>query len=149
MGAGRAARNTDQLEKEIAGGSRCGFRTIDQISAGWHEFYRIEGRIEESELIISEYSQHLLELSSFSLRIEQMRDISQPSRVPERGAGVARCESQLVIPVLSSESESTAQQQPRQEQQQQFKTEKSFMVELETRREEQEELLQLSLKHVC
>ena len=58
---------------------------------------------------------------------------------------MARCESQLVIPVLGSGSESTAQQQP-QQQQQQFKTEKSFMVELETRGEEQEELLQLPLK---
>ena len=61
----------DQLAKEIEDGFRHGFRTIDQISAGWHEFYRIEGRIEESELIIREYSQLLLELSSFSLRLEQ------------------------------------------------------------------------------
>ena len=74
--------------------------SIDQISAGWHEFYPIEGRIGEGELIIHEYSQLLLELSSFSLRLEQIRDISQPSQVPERGAGVARCESQLVIQCL-------------------------------------------------
>ena len=133
----------DQLEKEIEGGFRYDFRTIDQISAGWHEFYRIEGRSEKSELIIREYSQLLLELSSFSLLLEQTRDISQSSQVPEREAGVARCETQLVTPVLETGSESTAQQQ--QQQQQQFKTEKSFMVELERRAEEQEELLQLSL----
>ena len=72
----------DQLEKEIEGGSRDGFRTIDQISAGWHEFYRIEGRIAESELIVREYLQLLLELSSLSLRLEQTRDIFQPSQVP-------------------------------------------------------------------
>ena len=35
----------DQLEKEIEGGFRYGFRTIDQISAGWDAFYRIEGCI--------------------------------------------------------------------------------------------------------
>ena len=134
----------DQLEKEIEGGFRYGFRTIDQVSAGWREFYRIEGRIEESELIICEYSQLLLELSSFSLRLERMRGISQPSQVPEREAGVARCESQLIIPVLETGNESTSQQQPQQ--QQQLKTEKSFMVELETSGEEQEELLQLPLK---
>ena len=122
----------DQLEKQIEGGFRCGFRTIDQISAGWHEFYRTEGRIEESELIICEYSQLILELSRFSRRLEQTRDISQPSHVPERGAGVARCESQLVMPALETGSESTAQQQS-QQQQQQFKTEKSFIVEFETR----------------
>ena len=134
----------DQLEKEIEGGFRYGFRTIYQISAGWHEFYRIEGRIEESELIICEYSQLLLELSSLSLRLERTRGISQPSHVPERGAGVARCESPLVISVLYTGNESTAQQQPPQ--QQQFKTEKSFMVELEMRGEEQEELFQLPLQ---
>ena len=71
------------------------------------------------------------------------------SQVPEREAGVARSESQLVIPVLETGSESAAQQQPQpqpQQQQQQFKTEKRFMVELETKGEEQEELLQLILK---
>ena len=47
----------DQLKKEIEGGFRYGFRTTDQISVGWHEFYRIERRIEESEIIIREYSQ--------------------------------------------------------------------------------------------
>ena len=52
----------DPLEKEIEGGFRYGFRTIDQISAGWAEFYRIKGRIKENR----EYSQLLLELSSFS-----------------------------------------------------------------------------------
>ena len=51
----------DQLEKEIERGFRYGFRTMDQISAGWHEFYPIEGRMGESELIIREYSQLLLE----------------------------------------------------------------------------------------
>ena len=56
----------DQLEKKIEGGVRYGFRTIYQISAGWDKFYRIEGCIKESELIIREYSQFLLELSSFS-----------------------------------------------------------------------------------
>ena len=135
----------DQLEKYTEGGFRYGFRTIDQISAGWHDFYRIEGRIEESKLIIRKYSPLLLELSIFSLRQQQTRDISQSSQVPKRGAGVARCESQLVIPVLETRSESTAQQQA-QQQQQQFKTDKGFMVELETRGKEQEELLQLSLK---
>ena len=104
----------DQLEEEIEGGFCYGLRTIHQISAGWDEFYRIEGQIEENELIIREYSQLLLELSSFSLRLEQMRDISQPSQVPERGAGVGRCELQLSIPVLETGSESTAQQQPQQ-----------------------------------
>ena len=106
-----------------------------QISAGRHEFYRIEGRIEESELITREYSQLLLEPSSFSLRLEQMRYISQPSQVLERGAGVARCETQIVIPVLETGSESTGQQQtpPPPQQQQQFKTEKSYMVESESR----------------
>ena len=58
---------------------------------------------------------------------------------------MARCELQLLIPVLKTGSESTAQQQP-QKQQQQFQTEKRFMVEFETRGEEQEELLQLPLK---
>ena len=57
---------------------------------------------------------------------------------------MARCESQLVVPVLQTGSESTAQQQT---QQQQFKMEKKILVELETRGEEQEELLQLTLKH--
>ena len=99
----------DQLEKEIEGGSYHGCRTIDQISAVWYAFYRVEGRMEETELIIREYSQLLLELSRFSLRLEQMRDISQPPQVPERGASVARCESQLVIPVLDTKSERTAQ----------------------------------------
>ena len=79
-----------------------------------------------------------------------MRDISQPSQVLERGEGVARCESQLVIPVLETGSESIAQQQPQQQpqrqQQQQFKMEKSCMVEIETRGEGQGELLQLPLK---
>ena len=54
----------DQLEREIEGGFRHGFRTIDQISAGWHEFYRIEGRIEESELIICATSPRALKLLS-------------------------------------------------------------------------------------
>ena len=135
----------DKLREEIEGGFRYGFRNMDQISAGWQEFYRIEGFIEESELIIREYSHLLLKLSSFSLLLERTRDISQPSQVPERGAGVTRCESQLVIPVLETGSESTAQQQP-QQQQQQFRTEKSFTVELKTIGEEQEELLQLPLK---
>ena len=121
-----------------------GLPSIYQVSAGWHVFYRIEGRIEESDLIIREYSQLLLELSSFSLRLERMRGISQPSQVPERGAGVARCESQLVVPVLEAGNESNAQQQPQQLLQ--FKTEKSLQVEVETRGEEQEELLQLPLK---
>ena len=35
-----------------------------------------EGRIEENELIIREYSQLVLELSNFSLRLERVRDIS-------------------------------------------------------------------------
>ena len=62
-------------------------------------FYSIEGCIEESELIIREYSKFLLELSSFSSRQEeQMR--SQRSQVQERGAGVARSESQIVLPLL-------------------------------------------------
>ena len=78
----------DQLEKEIEGGFRYGFRTIiDQISAEWDDFYQIEGCIEESELIIREYSQILLELSSFSLRLEQMREISQPPQVPKGSGG--------------------------------------------------------------
>ena len=79
----------DQLKKEIEGGFRYGFRTIDQISAGWDEFYQIEGRIEENELIIRDYSQLFLELSRLSSRQEeQMR--SQRSQIQKRGAGVAR-----------------------------------------------------------
>ena len=81
----------DQLDKKIEGGFRYGFRINHQISAGWDEFYQIERKIEENELIICVYSQLLLELSNFSLQLEQMRDISQPPQVPERGAGVARC----------------------------------------------------------
>ena len=108
------------------------------------EFYRIEGRIEESELIVRVYSQLLIELSSFSLRLERMRGISQPSQVPEQRAGAARRESQLVVPVLETGNESTAQQQPPQ--QQQFKKKISFMVDLEMRGEEQEELLKLPLE---
>ena len=117
----------NQLEKEIEGGFRYGFRTIDQISAGWDEFYRVEGWIEENELIIREYSQILLELSSFSSlqEEEKMREISQQSQIPERGAGVARCESQLVIPLHETRSGSTAQQQPQEQQQQQFKTDEN------------------------
>ena len=124
-----AIRN--QLEKYIEGGFRYGFRTIDEISAGWDAFYRVKGRIEETELIIREYSQPLLELSSFSLRLEQMRDILQPPQVPERGAGVARSGSQLVIPQLETGRESITQPKPppqQQEQQQQFKTEENWMV---------------------
>ena len=75
-----------------------------------------------------------------------MRDISQPSQIPERGADVAKCRPQLVIPILHTGSESTAQQQPQQQQQQlEFKTEKRFIVELERRGEKQEELLQRPL----
>ena len=33
----------DQLKKEIEGDFRHGFRTLVQISAGWDEFYRING----------------------------------------------------------------------------------------------------------
>ena len=113
-----------QPEKEIEGGFRYSFRTIDQISAGWDEFYRIESCIEENELIICEYSQLLLELSSFSSRQEeQMR--SQRSQIQERGAGVARSESQLVLPKLETGSESTAQQQL---QQQQVMSKENWMV---------------------
>ena len=115
----------DQLEKED--GFRYGFRTVDHISTGWDEFYRIEGHIEERKLIICKYSQVLLELSSFSLLQEKMREISHPTQIQERGADVTRCKSQLVIPLLETGSESTAQQQP-QEQQQQFETEENGMV---------------------
>ena len=52
---------------------------------------------------------------------------------------MARCESQLVIPILETGSESTAQQQPQQ--QQQFNTEVVVAcrdeVELETRGDKQ------------
>ena len=62
---------------------------------------------------------------------------------------MAGLESQLVISVVETRSESTAQQQQPQ-QQQQFNTEVVVAcrdkVELETRGEEQEELLQLPLK---
>ena len=79
---------------------------------------------------------------------------SQRSQIQERAAGVARSESQLVLPLLETGSESTAQQPQEQQQQQQFKTEEHWMVvvtcrdkvELETRGGEQEELLQLPLK---
>ena len=50
----------DQLEKQIEGGFRYGFQMIYQISTGWDEVYRIEGQIEETTLIICEYSQVLL-----------------------------------------------------------------------------------------
>ena len=33
----------NQFEKEIEGGFRYGFQTIDQISAGWDKFYKNEG----------------------------------------------------------------------------------------------------------
>ena len=66
---------------------------------------------------------------------------------------MARCESQLAIPVLETGSKSTAQQQP-QEQQQQFQAKENWMVfgdcrdevERETREKEQEKHLQLSPK---
>ena len=103
------------------------------------------------KLIFCEYSQTLLELSSLSLRQEQMREISQPTQIEERGAGVATCESQLVISLLEPGSECTARQQPQlphQQPQQHFETEENRMVdvgreivELETRGKEQEELL--------
>ena len=47
----------------------------------------------------------------------------QRSQIQERGAGVARSQSKLVLPLLETGSESTAQQQPQKQQQQQFKTE--------------------------
>ena len=87
-----------------------------------------------------------------------MREISHPTKIQQRGAGVARSESKLVIPLLETGSESTAQQQQQQQQQQRqqqhFETGENWMVvgacrdevELETRGEEQEELLQLPLK---
>ena len=66
--------------------------------------------------------------------MEQMRDISQPSRVPEREAGVARCESQLVFPLLETGSESIAQQQPQG--QQQFETgERGCLEDLAVKRQ--------------
>ena len=134
-----------------------GFRTVDQISAECDAFYRADGRIEENELMIREYSPLLLELSSFSSREEQqMREKSQQSRIQERGAGVARSESQLVIPLLETGSESNAQPrpqpQPQSQQQQQFESGENLMVlmveacrdtqdklDLEKRGEEQEE----------
>ena len=61
----------DQLENEIEGGSCCRFQTVDQISAGCDAFYRFEGRIKGNELIIREYSQPLLKLSSFPSRQEE------------------------------------------------------------------------------
>ena len=64
-----AMRN--KLEEEIEGDFRYGFRTTDQTSAGWVELHQIEGCIEESNLVISENSQVLLELSSFSSRQEE------------------------------------------------------------------------------
>ena len=70
---------------------------------------------------------------------------------------MARCKSQLVITLLETGSESTAQQQLQEQQhqqQQQFETEENgmvveagrYMVELETGEEEPEELLQLPTK---
>ena len=76
----------DQLEKNIEGGFRYGFRTIDQISSGRHELYRIEGRLEENELINPENSQLFLELSSLSSRLgEQMR--SNQSQIQREVSG--------------------------------------------------------------
>ena len=72
---GELLAKRDQLEKKYEGGFRYGLRTIPQVSAGWDEFYRIEVQIEENELINRKDTQPLLELSSFSLRLEQMRDI--------------------------------------------------------------------------
>ena len=86
----------DQLDKEIEGGFRSGFYTKDQISAGWDELYRIEDCIGENKLITREYSQILLELSSFSSRREE-RMRYQRSQIRERRAGAARSESQLVL----------------------------------------------------
>ena len=78
---------------------------------------------------------------------------SQRSQVQEREAGVARSESQIVLPLLATGSDSTAQQQPQQQpppQQQQFKTEVVVVrrdeVELESRGEQRKKLLQLPLK---
>ena len=42
----------DRPEKNLEGGFCCGFRTLDQISAGWDLFYRLERQIEQSKLII-------------------------------------------------------------------------------------------------
>ena len=80
----------DQLEKETECCFRYGFRTVHEILAGWDEFYRMEDCIEESKLIICEYSQVLLELSSFSIPQRQMREISRQPQLPENGASVAR-----------------------------------------------------------
>ena len=124
MGAERPLAIRHQLEKEIEGGFRYGFRTTYQISAGGDEFYGIEGCIGKSKLITCEYSQVLFELSTFSLQQEQMREISQPPQIPEREAGVARCESQLVIP-LKTGSESIAEQSQEQQEQQQFEKEEN------------------------
>ena len=118
-----------QLEKEIEGGSYFCFRTADQISAGWDAFYRVKGQIEDTELIIHEYSQQRLELSSVSERQEeQMREISRQTQIPERGAGVARSESQVVILLFDTGRDSTAQKQPQQQQQQTFGTEGQDVV---------------------
>ena len=57
----------DQLDKKIEDGFSFGFRTIDQISTGWDEFYRIENQIKDTKLIICKYSQVLLGLYCFYL----------------------------------------------------------------------------------
>ena len=87
-----------------------------------------------------------------------MREIPQPTQIQEREAGVAMCESQLVIPLLETGSENTAQQQPQQpqqpQQQRQFETEENGMVvevvrdmvELDAGKEQHDDLLQLPTK---
>ena len=110
----------DHLKTEIEGGFCYGFQTIDLVSAGWDEFCRIEGYIKESDT----HHSRLLATSSRALKLL-----------------VARCESQLVYPVLETGSENNAPQQP-QQQQGQFKTEVVVAcrdeVELDTKGEEQE-----------
>ena len=83
----------DQLENQLEKNQR----VVSVVVAGpltrsrqvWDEFYRIEGHIEESILIICECLQALLELSSFSLQQEeQMRESLQRTHIHEREAGV-------------------------------------------------------------
>ena len=87
-----------------------------------------------------------------------MRKVPKQGQIQERGAGVARSESQRVIPQLETGSKSTAQPQPPppQQRQRQFESEENrmvlvveacrYIVEFETRRGEQHEHLQLPPK---
>ena len=81
-----------------------------------YHLYGIERRIEESKVIVCRYSQVLLELSSFSIQHAKILEISQPSKMQEKAAGVARWDTGRNP--TTADSRSTTQQHRRQLQQQ-------------------------------